>query len=130
MNSAPPFRCPTRSAINSLAKRFGLPNGEFSQDWEHEVADPARLHEFLSAYETQRLDEDERFCLMEIIIQSFEDSDSEVGTSPEWLRIEKLLRANTRLHAYTLWYWACFDLTVEDAWRVSPAMRTVIREHT
>ncbi|MCP5384447.1 MAG: hypothetical protein H6913_07510 [Altererythrobacter sp.] len=43
------------------------------QDWEFEVADANRIDEFLSAYQSQELTDDERFTLMEMIIQSFED---------------------------------------------------------
>ena len=124
MKSKPPFRCPTRVAINSFAKQFGLRNEPLMQDWEYEVADRARFHEFLVAYETLSLDEDERFCLMEIIIQSLEDSNCKIGALLDWLRIEKILQENFRLHAYTVWHWAAYETALENAWRVSSAMRT------
>ena len=129
MIAEPRFRCPTGSAIDRLAKRFDLPTTDrFPQDWEHCVADPRRLREFLSAYETLSLDEDERFCLLEIILQSFEDSDGEVGSSPDWQRIEQILKDNFELHAYTIWYWANFDATLEDSWGVSQPMRKLFQE--
>jgi hypothetical protein len=43
------------------------------QDWEWEVADSERINEFPSAYESGELSDDERFTLMETILQSFED---------------------------------------------------------
>ena len=129
MSTEPPFRCPTRAAIDSLAKQLDLPNEPHMQDWQWEVADPERLAAFLSAYENLQLNEDERFCLMEIIVQSFEDSDCEAGTSPEWLRIEKLLKENFQVHAYSVWYWACFGTALKNAWRVAPAMRSLFQAH-
>jgi hypothetical protein len=65
------WRSPTRAAINALALRFDLPNTQGMQDWEHEVADADRIHEFIAAYQSGQLDDDERFTLMELIIQSF-----------------------------------------------------------
>jgi hypothetical protein len=55
------WRWPTREASDSLAERFGLPNHPGMQDWEYEVADANRLHEFLPALEGSDLTDDERF---------------------------------------------------------------------
>jgi hypothetical protein len=66
-------RYPTRKAIDSLAARFDLPYTPFMQDWEWEVADSDRIDEFVAGYHSGELNEDERFTLMETIIQSFED---------------------------------------------------------
>ena len=46
------------------------------QDWEWEVASPERIDEFLAAYEGGELTDDERFTLMETLLQSFEDVDA------------------------------------------------------
>jgi hypothetical protein len=43
------------------------------QDWSWEVADATRLDEFLAVYQTASLTDDERFTLMEVLLQSFED---------------------------------------------------------
>lgn len=73
MTTEPAFRCATEAAISSLATKIGLPNTPDMQDWECQVAPPDRLSEFLSVCDTENLNDDERFCLMEIVIQSFEE---------------------------------------------------------
>jgi hypothetical protein len=56
------------------------------QDWPWEVADAERLDEFLAAYEGGNLSEDERFTLMEVILQSFEDLAASTGFDARWDR--------------------------------------------
>jgi len=68
--SVPEHFYPTRTAIDALAARFGLPNRPDMQDSEWEVAGPTRLDELINAYKSGELDDDERFTLMETIIQS------------------------------------------------------------
>jgi hypothetical protein len=58
-------RWPTSQARMALSARFKLPYDDSMQDWEWEVADPARLSEFLGAYSCGQLTDDERFSLME-----------------------------------------------------------------
>ena len=78
------WRHPTAEAIESLARRFDLPNGPGFQDWEWIFADPARIDEFVNAYESGELNDDEKFTLMEMIIQSFEDLDEQLEENSRW----------------------------------------------
>jgi hypothetical protein len=120
------WRHPTRPAIDSLAKRFSLPNEPDMQDWEYEVADQARLDEFLQALEREDFTDDERFTLSETVMQCFEDlaqTGRQIDQNSEWKRFAALLRSRPRLHARTLWYWSAFDSTLDDAWRISPLVR-------
>lgn len=64
------YRFPTRAAIDALAIRFNLPNTKNMQDWEYEVADANRVAEFLVAYYSGELSEDEKFTLMAMLLQS------------------------------------------------------------
>lgn len=100
------------------------------QDWEYEVAAPERLSEFLSALDAKDLSDDERFCLMEIVIQSFEDFENGGKWRVFWPRIEKQLRVNFQLHSYTVWYWADFKNSSSDSWNVSHAMQKIFRQHS
>jgi hypothetical protein len=122
-----PDRWPTTAARKSLARRFSLPHEPFSQDWEWEVADPSRFSEFLAAYVSIPLDEDERFSLMEIIIQCIESMDMpSVESSPQWHSVETLLRAHGGLHASSVRYWSCLeDSDLKDCFRVAGPMRAV-----
>lgn len=119
-------RHPTRAAIDSLAKRFALPNEPHMQDWEYVVADRTRLPELLQALEREELTDDERFTLSETVMQCFEDLPEEgrqLDQTDEWKRFAVLLRARPRLHAHTLCYWSALDSTPDDAWRVSRFVR-------
>lgn len=122
-----PDRWATPAARRSLSHRFGLPHDPFLQDWEWEVADPSRFGEFLGAYESGDLDEDERFALMEILIQCIEDIGlSSVESSPEWRSVADLLRAHAGLHASSVQYWSCLgERELEDCFQVTGPMRAV-----
>ena len=121
------WRFPTRKAIDSLAKRFKLPNTIEMQDWEWEVADSDRIDEFISAYESGQLDDDEKFTLMEIIIQSFEELESSLSIEPRWWKILNIIENNIELHIYSVWYWSDLENDNEDdQWKVNPFIRSIL----
>jgi len=124
------WRFPTQAAIASLAKRFCLPNTPEMQDWEWEVADCARIDEFCAAYLSGELTEDERFVLMETLLQSFEELDTPVAKHPAWQTVLELLDRHVELHGRTIWYWSnpgCKNL--EDSWRITPFVRSILARH-
>jgi hypothetical protein len=122
-----PQRWATAVARASLARRFGLPYDHWMQDWEWEVAEPSRFGEFLEAYTSGALDEDERFTLMEMLVQCVEDMElPSVATAPEWRSVAALLTAAPRLHASSVRYWSCLgDRDLEDCFSVSGPMRAI-----
>jgi len=124
------WRFPTRAAIDSLAKRFGFPNTPAMQDWEWEVGDSARIDDFLSTYESGALSDDERFTLMETILQSFENLPQSTGSDTRWHRALELLNKNIQLHIYSVWYWSDVENeNGEDSWRVTPFLRQILEKH-
>jgi hypothetical protein len=124
------WRFPTAAAIDALAKRFALPNTPQMQDWPWEVADPGRLDEFLEAYLDPNLNDDERFTLMEIMLQSFEDLGVKVTIDPRWHRALDILDQRIDLHAYSVWYWSDLENDNRDEqWRVTPFLRQVLAKH-
>ena len=127
----PTWRCPTRKAIDSLAEKFNLPNTPDMQDWEWEVADPSRIEEFLVAYESGELSDDERFTLVETIFQSFEELPDSIDTDPRWAQVLDILVSHFELHAYSVWYWSDLknETKAEDSWRVTPFLRQVLAKH-
>lgn len=125
-------RYPTRAGQDALAARLGLTIDPNDQDWEWQVADAARFDEWLSIYRDDSLSDDERFSLMEMLIQCVEDMvplrgpPSEVEELPQWSAVEALLRARPQLHASTLEYWSVFEgENSEEMFRVSEPMRKV-----
>lgn len=119
----------TKAAQDSLAKRFGLPNHGLMQDWEWEVADVERFDEFLSAY-TSSLPVDQRFSLMEILVQCTEDCRSEPKRLDLWSKIKPVLEQNLDIHTETILYWSRLDAEHEDEmFGVSPLMRRLANEN-
>jgi hypothetical protein len=101
------------------------------QDWEWEVADPDRIDEFLRAYRSGDLNDDERFTLMEMIIQSFEDAPDAPETDSRWGEVLELLAKRIDLHISTVGYWAATDVEgLDEAWLVTPSMRRVLRDQS
>ena len=124
------WRFPTREAIDSLAERFNLPNAPEMQDWQWEVADPGRLDDFLAAYLNGDLSDDERFALMEMLLQCFEESDINLALDPRWTTVLRQLDKHIDLHAYTVWYWSCLDDDDAESWfRATPSLREILQKH-
>ena len=128
MTPDPPRRWATTKSRLALASRLQLPYAPSMQDWEWEVADPTRYPIFLAAYRGGS--DDERFSLMECLVQSVADMAARPGgTPPEWAAVADLLRADPRLHASTITYWS--RMTGAEGWEwagVGAAMRQVWSE--
>jgi hypothetical protein len=100
------------------------------QDWEWEIADAARLDEYLTAYKHGDLNDDERFTLMETIIQAFEDLPAPLEADPRWANALAILDGYIDLHAYTVWYWSDLEDELDDeSWRVTPHLRRLVERH-
>lgn len=132
--SEPKIRYCTKRAINSLASRFSLPNHDGMQDWEYEVADHERISDFFEVYKNELTLEDEKFVLLEMLLQSFEDSAIDLHSCKDWHELLKLAGTRFSIHSYTLWYWSCFGLSEnEEMFRVSPFIRGIyineVRKH-
>ncbi|PHQ31403.1 hypothetical protein CEE69_31285 [Rhodopirellula bahusiensis] len=124
------WRFPTREAIASLAIRFDVPNEPHMQDWEWEVADPARIDEYLNAYHVGELSDDERFTLMETMIQAFDDLPGPLEADVRWEATLSILDENIDLHAYSVWYWSDLEYELGDeTWRVTPFLRKLVDKH-
>jgi hypothetical protein len=128
-------RHPTKAGREALAARLGLTIGPYSQDWEWEVAEPEHFQEWLSVYRNAALTDEERFSLMEMLIQCVDDMASACGPSeqvahlPEWRVVAALLRERPRLHASTIAYWSVFASdNPEEQFYVSIPMRQVWAE--
>ncbi|WP_227552365.1 MULTISPECIES: hypothetical protein [unclassified Acinetobacter] len=124
-----PQRYITASAIYALAQRFNLPYDPFMQDWEYEVADPNRIDEFIDAYLSNELNEDEKFALMETILQSFEESSKTLDSDQQWNIILQLLEDNLDIHATTICYWAYGNSAYTLCWRITPDLRKIKRRN-
>jgi hypothetical protein len=120
----PKPRYGTANAINKLAKELNLVNKNNMQDWEWEVAEAKDIEKYLLHYNSL-IDEDEKFVLMEIIIQATTNQ-----KEPDFIKyvsqVISLLQENFNLHEYSIFYWSCFDSEeLNDCWEISPFMREI-----
>lgn len=124
------WRFPTAAAKAALAERFHLPNHPDMQDWEWEVADASCLDQYLAVYHSGELTDDERFLLMEMMLQAVEDDPQPLETSLHWQEILQLLDRHIDLHAYSVWYWSDLEEELgEETWRITPSLRQLVWRH-
>lgn len=65
-------RYSTGRAIERICELLGLSTDPFMQDHDVELADSSRVAEFLQAYSDPRLNDDDRFFLMGLVIASLD----------------------------------------------------------
>jgi hypothetical protein len=125
-------RYPTKAGREALAARLGLTIDPYSQDWEWEVPEPRDFPTLLALYKDAALTDDERFSLMEMLVQCVEEvcpmytPPEQVEQRPEWQAVAALLRARPHLHASTIAYWSVFGRERPDGqFVVSTPMRRV-----
>ena len=131
------YRFPSITAITALAKRFNLPYAREMQDWEYEVADADRIDEFLAAYDSGELSDDEKFTLMAMLLQSFLNAIDEGKNflATTWNHFLNLLERDIDIHIYLVWYWSSVDKHEADIdnpdymFSISPFMRTILLRH-
>ena len=123
------WRFPTKEAVDNLSKQLDLPNEPNMQDWEWEVADPNKIKLFFNHYFNGNLSEDEKFTLMEVLLQSFEESSINLDSSVEWKEIMISIEKSWPLHRYSVWYWSCWEENEKDCWRISNFMKNIIENH-
>ena len=125
------WRCPTSEAMHALAKQLGLAPPPLAYDWHHAVADSARIEDFVVAYENLSLSDDEKFTLMEVILNSVIDAaDETILESHLWKNILLLIENNIALHIYSVWYYSSVEQeNIEDAWCIAPWMRKILMRH-
>ncbi|MDR2878749.1 MAG: hypothetical protein LBV03_02415 [Fusobacteriales bacterium] len=117
----------TRKAIDRLSKELDLPKPDkFSQDWQYEVADLNRLEEFVSFYLKNKLNKNEKFTLMNIILESANDCmQNESLNCKTWKKIEEILTYDREINIKILEYWACEDDEIEDCFYITPLVRKI-----
>ena len=99
---------PNINARKSLADKLNLKYHDDMQDWEYEVADLNRLVDFEKQYLSSDTNNKEKESLMEIMIDSLNDSlelnDLKVFNDFA-LRILKYLIENKQIHEGAINYW-------------------------
>jgi hypothetical protein len=118
----PKFRC--GSNWQELATLFDYKIGKYDQDWTYTIIEPQRIEDYIKAYDTSITNEDTKFSLMEMIIQSLTEQDTEAIMHLKWKKVKELLNRDFDLHEYTIYYWCCWENEdIDDCWEVTPLMR-------
>jgi len=107
-----------------LADLFNYKIEVGDQDWTYTIVEPERIDEYIAAYDTTITNDDTKFSLMEMIIQSLTDQENTKLMYEKWPQVESILHTDFELHKYTIYYWCCWDNEdVDDCWQVTPLFR-------
>lgn len=120
---APTCRSVNGQAIQTLVKEFNYP--AITQDWQYETAQLSDIDKYFAKYHATN-DDDIRFLLMEMILQTCEESRHSDWISNHWPTVKLLLQSNFHIHEYTVYYWCVFqNEDVEDCFYITGPMRTL-----
>ena len=109
-----------------LADFFNYEFNISDQDWTYRIAEPNRVDEYIDVYENTIDNEDTKFALMEMIIQSVNDQSSEVLFLRKWSILETLLCRDFELHKFTIYYWCLWkNHEIEDWFQITSKMREI-----
>jgi hypothetical protein len=104
----PPFRCSTKKAMDELEIELNLkeknPYWESMAGYSYTPGNPNDIQEYLDYYE-QLEDEDKRFTLMEMILDSLADQPTETEFAKFWQKTKSILVKDYLIHEYTIHYW-------------------------
>lgn len=115
----------TTEAQKTIAERMGLYWREDEQDWDLIMSDPGRIPEFIKIYKNDKLDDDQKFALMELIVSSFDDlADAETLEKNQlWSECAIILKSECWLHVSTIHYWSALES--EEGFSISKYIRPV-----
>ncbi|SEN11839.1 hypothetical protein SAMN05192574_102502 [Mucilaginibacter gossypiicola] len=117
-----------------LNKLLNLPARGDEQDWDIELADPARLSEFLATFKAYDLTLSVKRAFLALIIASYDDL---LQYDPDdddfyWTSIKKIIDPETHEHIALLEYWAFGNLQSEEnsdyGFLVTPRIRAYLGE--
>jgi hypothetical protein len=125
----PSHRYSTRASIDCLTAALGLTGDYGMQDWSYEIAEPEDIQKYLDHYESIT-NEDDKFVLMEMIIQATEYQRNDQDFAKYCSIIKDLLIKDFAIHQYTIYYWAAMDQAdLSDSWKIAPLMREIWHNH-
>ncbi len=118
----PKFRCGKEKAIKELVAEYDYSHADWMQDWPYEIAESIEIENYFRHYDEQT-DEDKKFSLMEMLIQSLTDIEDQNDFDKNWSRLRPKIIEDFEIHEYTIFYWSCFGEKLSDCWKVTPNMR-------
>ena len=106
---------PDNDSRKSLAQRLDLEYSDSMQDWEYEVSDYIRMDDFLAEYDNLKTTDTEKQSLMEIMLDSLNDSllDRELSVfNSKFTAIVERLIKYFDLHKSSISYWKENDFLI------------------
>ncbi|WP_121808078.1 hypothetical protein [Mucilaginibacter kameinonensis] len=116
-----------------LNKLLNLPARGDEQDWDIELADPARLSEFLATFRAYDLTLSVKKAFLALIIASYDDL---LQYDPDdddfyWTSIKRIIEPEKQEHLALLQYWAFGNLPPEEnntKFRVTSRVKSYLSE--
>jgi hypothetical protein len=104
----PSFRCSTKKALNELEVELNLkeknPYWESMAGHSYTPGNPDDIQEYLDYY-VQLKNDDKKFTLMEMILDSLADQPNENDFTKYWQKVEPKLVKDYLIHEFTIYYW-------------------------
>jgi len=112
-------------AEKKLSESLGLTWDKSIQDWDLVNSNPERIDDFLKAYQELDDDDDEKFILMQLIVASFDDFQSDKKFDFElWHECRTILEKEHFIHIHTISYWSMKE-DQSDHFFISPFMDVI-----
>lgn len=119
---------PSKKTIESLTNDLKLKSvDDFTQDWECEVVDVAKISEYLSYYKMSTLNRNEKITLIRLILEAYNDYIClEREEDLYGKEIESILNSDYNTHEATIKYWSCESEELENCFAITPFVRRII----
>ena len=117
-----------REDIDYLNKLLNLPARGDEQDWDIELADPARLSEFLATFKAYDLTLSVKKAFLALIIASYDDL---LQYDPDdddfyWTSIKRIIEPEKQEYLALLKYWALENSNKGGVFSVTPRIRAYL----
>lgn len=114
--------------LEYLNKLLNLPARGDEQDWDLELADPARLSEFLATFKAYDLTLSVKKAFLALIIASYNDL---LQYDPDdddfyWTSIKRIIEPEKQEHLALLKYWALENSNKGGAFSITPRIRAYL----
>ncbi|PJZ64640.1 hypothetical protein CH371_17895 [Leptospira wolffii] len=104
------------SAIQFLNEKLKLPSTGREQDWEFELSNASRIHEFLVFYIKNSLTKEQKRALVALLLSTYEDylqENADIDSSI-WKDLELILRSEPEIFREIIDYWSVWGEVEED----------------
>ena len=127
----PPFRCSTKKALDELEIELNLkeknPYWESMAGKSYTPGNPNDIQEYLDYY-IQLKDDDKKFTLVEMILDSLADQPNEADFLKYWQKTNPILMKDYLIHEFTIHYWKQMTEEFERSKIMTPLIQSLISE--